>query len=763
MKKFIISVSTLVVLGAVCWYAYFALGIYVDLHPGAPVTTFMTADEDTIYMERDGEYTPFEIRGIDLGAGIPGEWATDFAIDKETYLRWFGYIQELGANTIRVYTILHDDFYNAFYEYNTQREKLGEEPLWLLHGVWVDDYSHNSHKDMYDEGLLPEIIEDSKTIIDILHGNKFLLGRDGDGSGFYRHDVSKWVLGYILGVEWESSLVTYTNQTHEDVSGYQGEYMATTQEATPFEAALAQLGDEVIEYETTRYKEQRLVAFSNWPTTDPFVYSVVTTAYRDKVAVVNVEHIRPTGNFISGYFASYHVYSYFPDYLETEREADNYTEEELIEAYGEGRFRNTQYRISLLNGSDIHDYLSESDYYDSDGSLNTYYAYLKALNNFHNIPVVVSEYGSTTGRGQAQIDRNTGRSQGHMNEQEQGQALVECYEDIMAAGSAGSCLFSWQDEWFKRTWNTMYAVDLDNTPYWSDYQTNEQFFGLLTFDPGEEESICYVDGDPSEWEDRDILLKQGDDSLSMKYDEKFIYFYIDMESFDPDEDTLYIPIDTNPKIGSTYCENYDLTFERACDFVICIDGRDNSRLMVQERYEAINSTYGKDYYVLDPYYYNNRPQASSATFRYVYMPLTLMGLLPSTEEDVPTGEKYETGKLRYGNANPKDEDFDSLADFIFTEDGGVEIRLPWQLLNFSNPSEMMIHDDYYECYGVENLHIDEMYVGLGSGENSGDRIRMEPFALEGWGKTVTYHERLKESYYILKDYWASLDQQSQNR
>ena len=30
----------------------------------------------------------------------------------------------------------------------------------------------------------------------------------------------------------------------------------------------------------TRYKEQRLVAFSNWPTTDPFKYSVVTTVYQ---------------------------------------------------------------------------------------------------------------------------------------------------------------------------------------------------------------------------------------------------------------------------------------------------------------------------------------------------------------------------------------------------------------------------------------------------------------------------------------------------
>ena len=31
------------------------------------------------------------------------------------------------------------------------------------------------------------------------------------------------------------------------------------------------------------------------------------------------------------------------------------------------------------------------------------------------------------------------------------------------------------------------------------------------------------------------------------------------------------------------------------------------------------------------------------------------------------------------------------------------------------------------------------------------------FPLKGWGKTVTYHERLKESYYILQDYWAGLE------
>lgn len=756
MKKFIIAACAVVVCLFLWNVAYYRLGIYIDLHPDAPVTTFMKTDEEKIYMEEDGEYAPFEIRGVNLGVGIPGEWATDFAIDKETYLRWFSYIQELGANTIRVYTILHDDFYNAFYEYNQGRE----EPLYLLHGLWVDDYVLNSHSDAYDDEFLQTMIDDCRTLVDVLHGNKSLsLSYGSRGNGSYREDVSQWVIGYILGVEWEDTTVAYTNQKEAERSSYTGTYLYTTEDASPFEAMLCQVGDKIIEYESERYKEQKLVALSNWPTTDPFTYPLVTTSYRQKMACVDVEHIQSTPEFISGMFASYHVYSYFPDYLEIMLESEKYSEEEIEEHLGIAAKGFWEWRIAQLDYPSIEEYLREEDYTDSQGRLSTYSAYLKALNRYHNIPVVISEYGVTTGRGMAQVDKNTGRNQGHMSEDEQGQALIDCYDDIMDAGSAGSCIFTWQDEWFKRTWNTMHAVNLDKTPYWSDYQTNEQYFGLLAFDPGEEESVCYVDGDASEWSDDDVVQQTEDGTLSMKYDEKFLYFYIRKKGFDFENDTLYVPIDLTPKSGSTYCEQEDVSFERACDFLMVIRGREESRVLVQERYEVLRAIYGQEYYAANPYYKANRPQKDSPTFHPIYLALTVSDILPPIEADQAMGEKYETGKLRYGNANPQDDDFDSLADFMFTKDG-VEIRLPWQLLNFHNPSEMKIHDDYYECYGIEEISVDEMYVGLGSEKDSARRIRMESFALEGWGKEVTYHERLKESYYVLKDYWASLDRQA---
>ena len=611
MKKFILAACAVALLLFAGYYAYYHMGIYIDLNPGAPVTTFMKTDEDTIYMERDGVYEPFEIRGVNMGVGIPGEWATDYAIDEETYLRWFEQIQELGANTIRVYTILHDDFYNAFYEYNTQREAAGEEPLWLIHGVWVNDYTQNSHRDAYDDDFLQTFLEDCRTMIDIVHGQKNLsLGR-GLGSGSYRKDVSPWVIAYILGVEWEDVTVAYTNEKYPERNTYQGTYMVTTTDATPFEAMLAQVGDDVIEYESTRYKQQRLIAFSNWPTTDPFLYPVEITNFFMKCAQVDVEHIQTTDAFLSGQFASYHVYPYYPDYLNyVLNPVEIISEDELWTGV------NPESMMLLSNGVPCEEVLTgdeEEDFYDLDGEVNTYYAYLKMLNIYHTMPVVISEYGVSTGRGMAQRDINTGRNQGNMTEQEQGQAVIDCYEDIMDAGSAGSCVFTWQDEWFKRTWNTMANVDLDNTPYWSDYQTNEQYFGLLAFDPGEEESVSYTDGDPSEWRSEDIVLETDQGRLSMKYDEKFLYFYV--QGIDLAEDTLYIPIDTTPKTGSTYCKNYGLTFERPCDFVIRIDGTDNSRIVVQKRYEVMRAMFMQETEDQDPYL--DIPDRDTPEFQYI--------------------------------------------------------------------------------------------------------------------------------------------------
>ena len=329
----------------------------------------------------------------------------------------------------------------------------------------------------------------------------------------------------------------------------------------------------------------------------------------------------------------------------------------------------------------------------------------------------------------------------------------DCYEDIMTSGCAGSCVFSWQDEWFKRTWNTMYAVDLTRTPYWSDYQTNEQYFGLLSFDPGKEASVCYVDGDLSEWTDADIISEADGMTLSMKYDEKFIYLMLEKEQLAFGSAPLYIAFDITPKSGTEYSADHHLNFDRGVDFVLTLDGENNSRLQVQERYEALRSTYSQNIGNYDTYEAGFEPEVDSPLFVSIDMILQTATALIYGDNAAPA-ETFETGLLTYGNANPESPDFNSLADFI-REGDYIEVKLPWQLLNFADPSRMTIHDDYYDGnYGVAYQTIDRLWAGVGSGE-TGERIRLGSFSLEGWENKVTYHERLKSSYDMLKEYWTS--------
>ncbi len=719
MKKFIITVISIVIVVLTVNYAYFHLGLYIPFLQSSDVEVNAVTEGKQILLKKDGEFEPFEIKGMDLGSGYPGEWSTDFSIDKETYMRWFALMQEMGVNTVRIYTIQSQPFYEAFYEYNNGRE----DPLYLLHGVWVNDYALNSYRDAYHEDLYDTFLRDCKTMVDVIHGNRKLnLGRVASaGHGSYLKDISPWVIGYILGAEWDDVTVAYTNDKYSDdenILTYSGKYFYTSPDASAFEAMLTRVADKVTEYETKRYGTQRLIAFTNRSMTDPFDYSTIDTTLFKKFASIDVENILSTESFLSGHFASYHVYPYFPDFLSYVSDWSAY-------------------------GVDKYDFMTE------DGKINTYTAYLSMLVDYHTMPVVISEFGIPSSRAMARIDVNTGRNQGLMSEADQGEALAECYRDIKTAGCAGSCIFSWQDEWFKRTWNTLHTVDLKRNPYWSDYQTNDQFFGVLAFDPGDEESVCYVDGNVLEWDESDIAAQNGDMSVSMKYDEKYLYFLVYAPQLDFENDTVYLPIDTTQKSGSNYCESFGLKFDRAADFLIVINGESNSRVMVQERYEALRSTYAKEIYGFNTYESGNLPDISSPLFKNIDMLLNKT-LITTALGNAPLAMTFETGKLIYGNANPKSEDFDSLADFC--SDGSfIEIKLPWQLLNFGDPSEMMIHDDYYENYGVEFISIDELYVGITTGGDS--RTELCPFELRGWGNDVTFHERLKDSYYTMKALW----------
>ena len=661
------------------------------------------------YSREDDQWEKVFWKGVNIGAGEPGLFPGELTISYDDYLRWFGYISEMNCNCIRVYTTMRPQFYQALYDFNST----AENPLYLFHGVWMDEDDITTYADVYaeNEKIKNEFIQDALNCVDVVMGNAVLPERAGFASGTYTADVSRWLAGWILGIESDPKFIQSTNDLNPDKSTYEGTYLYTYG-ATPFEAFYCEAGDKVISYMTENYGIQCPVAFANWVTTDPLSHPQEPHEDED-LLTFNTESIKSRSSYKSNLFASYHVYPYYPDSM-------NYQT----------------------------DYLA---YIDDDGKVNPYEAYLKDLKLAHTVPIIIAEFGVPTSRG---ITHQSvmGYDQGGVDETEQGDMLADMYQSIYDCSYAGAIAFTWQDEWFKRTWNNESLDIADARPYWSNIQTSEQNFGILAFDPGEEQTVCVLDGNTKEWTEDDLITSGNCGDLYMMSDERYVYFMVQLsEDFDYqfEKDTLLIPIDTISEQGNTKMNDTGTTFDSAADFVLWINGWDNSRIVVDSYYDSFYFLYGDQYAMIPKV--SDIATKDSGRFNQMMMCMGYEMTIPGSNQVIPFNS-YETGKLAYGNGDPNSDDYQSLSDFIYNaQDGTLEIRIPWQLLNVMDPSTKQIMSDFYTEQNITPTDFEQFTVGLGVLTQENQRISLDgAYTYDTW-KMPTYHERLKPSYTILQE------------
>lgn len=712
MRKFLVGVTALALLLLGVWYLVYFQGFYLSFGQPAPVSVPVKAAEGKLWVEKNGGYEPFTAKGVAVSSSLPGKEFSDYAAGEETYLRWLEQIREMGANTVLASTILDDDFYNALFRANEG----AEEPLYLLQTISVSDYANNSAQDASSSQFLGALLRDAQDAVDVVHGRKIIALNRLRGSGWYQKDVSPWVLGYVVGLEWDSGVIAYTNHRGSIPPDYRGTYLSASAGASGFEALLARVMDRLAAYETEKYRVQHPVSFLNDPKNDPFAYEPAYGRQIGKYNQLDAGHVETEEDFVAGMFASYRLYEFcggFRNYFSSRQKAE---------------------LGGVLSG------LNTELYYEG---------YTQLLSEYHApMPVVVTGYGFSTSRGlTSEIQAETGP----LSERRQGERLAETYRDIVTSGCAGAVVSTWQDVWTQRTWNTSFATDLSAISQWHDLQADGQGYGLLAFDPGEEEKVCLVDGDPSEWAAADRVLESGGFSLSVRRDEEALYLLVSGAGIS-DTSPLYIPLDVTPKTGSLICSRPALSFSRPADFLLCLEGRADGRLLVQERYDALRENYLTELEGKDPFV--EIPRADSPMFSPVRMLIVPRDQV--VEEAVLEDRRnrgthlaWETGKLFHGDGNPNSPAYDSRTDFCYGENC-VEVRLPWGLLNFSDPSRGKVHDDYYLHYGVENLSVDSIWLGVSGGH--GD-IPMEEFHLEQWN-SIIYHERLKQSYEVLQREWG---------
>ncbi len=578
----------------------------------------------------DNTYDTIFVNGINLGVGLPGTYPGEMAATSEDYRRWFSQMGDIGFNAIRTYTLHYPRFYDELSKYNDAHP---DKPLYLLQGVWLDEEQPQGNFFSFSQNFDADIRE----VIDCMHGNKEIAERPGRASGVFTTNISPWVLSYIIGREIHPYEVEKTNQSNWNYTSYNGYTMSmpdSTKPHQPIECWLAQRMDKLIIYERQVYQVERPVSVSSWPTLDPIYHPS--------------EHLNPS-----------------PDY-KSEEDKDSLDFNRLTLHDAPAGFFLTYHAYPYYPDfiTDDPGYLKYEDQFGP----NSYENYLLELwATYSKYPVLIGEYGVPSSWGNAHY-ANSGMNHGGHNYDSQGFSDYRLLNSIHNSFLAGGCLFAWIDEWFKQTWITNRITCPPNRRlYWHNLASPEENFGLITFVP-----------DTVKFEKYQGLII-GNDITDVKVAHDFQYFYLTVnlkDSIKANED-LWIALDTYKDTLGEYIMPKGQTLNHLSEFAIKLS-KDSANLYVTRAY----NTEGIYFYWWKDTLTDQRYQSTKS--------------FGGKWDLVRWKNGYKADALQYlGYLNACDslQDTNSM-NAVIRNKYSYQIRLPWQLINFTDPSQVMVlHDD----------------------------------------------------------------------
>ncbi|MBL8028554.1 MAG: hypothetical protein JNL74_19170 [Fibrobacteres bacterium] len=498
------------------------------------------ADESEVKFTAKGNYFTISnkheskelfIKGVNLGVAMPGYYPSQFSMDRKDYLNWFNLISRMNANTVRIYTVLPPDFYEALSQFNYEHSN---RPLYLVQGVWIDDPATETYSQSISvENFRKEI---SKAI-DVIHGKAFVLKKAGCADGIYSTDVSQYVIALVLGHEWDPKFIAKTNleavkkHSIKQNFNHHGNFI-TLHSGTPMECWLAEMIDFTATYEISKYRSQRPLSFINWQALDPMFHNQEYSrrnGHDYDGESIDMRKFHTTNLFRAGLFAAVHAYPYFPDFV-----------------YLESKYRNSVNR---------------------NGQKDSYKAYLEDFKrNLPDIPMLVAEYGLSSSRGNSRFNPD-GFHQGSHSEAEQAELTKTLTCDIYDTKCAGALFFEWADEWFKQNWLTQKMEQpTDRIIYWHNRENPEQNYGIMAF----EAKGKTIDGSTDDWKDE--LAING---FTMIYDADpaYLNFAFKVPGFTPIHNELLL------KLTPETDHNIDMSSE----ILIKLKGKNESVVTVNGR------------------------------------------------------------------------------------------------------------------------------------------------------------------------------------
>jgi hypothetical protein len=601
------------------------------------------------------------VPGMNLGSTTPTHQPGELAISRSDYRRWFAEMGEMGVRAVRIYTIHPPAFYDELASYNIKHP---DAPLYLVQGVYLPDESYNlPSRTLYtpaiDKGFTAEIDAASRAV----HGDLTRPKRPGFASGTWHSDVSRWLLSWIIGVEWDPAGARQTDRKAAGQPYTPGRYFRATPDATATERWIAEHMDHLAGLERA-HAVSVPIAFANWPTTDPLRHPDEPLRTEDLVGV-DAEHVLPTAAWPGGTFASFHAYPYYPDFLRHEK---------------------------ALQKTRWH------------GKPDAYAGYLRSLEaHFTTMPLLVTEFGVPSSLGSAHFGTD-GRGQGGHTEQQAMTIDADLMRLIKAQGAGAGFVFSWADEWFKRTWNTMeHQAPAERRQLWHDPLTNEQWFGVVATDSQPVADAAKV-----------ITPSSGSvDKVAVDADASYLHLDITFKTEVPDQVTL-----TSDTVPGPQATDYRIDVSPAAH---------TAQAWVRAALDPIRlDTTVRDY----------QPDAGLPWHRYRMITNRALRLhgraLPA--------EFLDVGRLREGDWDPKDAAYDSLATWQ-VDDATLRIRVPWPMLGLSDPSSRT-------ALGEGKPAVPVAIPGLGLGIDADGSTTPFEYTWPTWN-SIGYDERVKQGADVL--------------
>jgi hypothetical protein len=708
-------------------------------------------------------WRPFFMKGVNMGVALPGKFPSEFPTDQALYAGWFEKIAAMHANTLRVYTILPPAFYRALRAWNAGHP---DRILYLVHGVWTElppdnDFDNREFNEDYQREM--------RRVVDLLHGAAEFSPRPGHAGGRYDADVSPWVFAYIIGREWEPYSVALYNQRVKELRSHAGRFLSI-EKSSATDVWMAAQCDYLLSYEFDTYNALRPIAYTNWPTTDPLTHPS-ETSYDQQMKFRGLKYDRPSdglppheedgpsldANLVhptaanpAGWFASYHVYPYYPDFILYDR------------GYSAAR--------------------------SSFGPSN-YFGYLRDLKRYHaGIPLVIAEFGVPTSRGDAHLQPQGWDHGGH-DEAEAAAINARLAAEIREAGAAGEIIFSWIDEWFKHNWfSADFVRPSENARLWHNALCPEQNYGIMALDAGSAGATPELGGDAARWRALPVLQSgalfgREDAVLRVGNDEAYVYIALGVPSlrgraFPFHSTKLQMAIDTyRPELGQTVLPESGLRSGLGFEFLAEFNDTSRAQLKVTPDYNP----YMPERLVKSGAYFGEhfrRPVLSLRRNDGVFDPLFALTNRPRFRGDGTQvrGRGLDIGRLRFGTLAQN-----TLSDWWWDQAAGLlELRLPWGLLNVSDPSsgQVLFESDVEKALHPTDEGPSSQLTGTPSDGfrfalvalSTGPDVLGTIPALDAYGnwptaafttwkwktwETPAWHARLKPVYAALRKLWAS--------